>query len=191
MSKKDLYFKGIAKVGNKKLDLMSDYGWNHFMGAIWKEIFSNYNLKKDGTVIEIAPGSINKIGWGLSAYKFNGKLYIIEPDIHSIKSIVRQYKKILKSEIKPVALSLDKAIQTLPKKVNAILANHPLDDMISGKLLTKKEFDRFFDITYKNASFKRKIWEKIDSDKNKIKKAKHYENSNKWGRWKNRKSSYL
>lgn len=172
LSKKDLYFKGIAEIGNKKLNLMSDDGWNHFMGAIWKDIFSKYGMKKDATVIEVAPGSINKIGWGLSEYKFNGEVYIVEPDMHSLKSITKQYKEILKGKVKPVGLPLDKVIPALPKKVNAILANHPLDDMIGGKLLTKRGYDRFFDITYKNADFKRKVWKKLDSEKKKVERVK-------------------
>jgi len=172
LSKKDLYYKGKAKIDNRMINLFGDFGWNQFTGAIWEDVFSRYGMQKKSLIVEVAPGKINKIGWGLSRYRFNGKIYIVEPDIKSLKSITNQYKRILKAEIKGVELTLDKCTIALPKKVNAIIANHPLDDMISGKLFTKKGFDKFFGATYKNASFKRETWKKLDKDKKRVEKAK-------------------
>jgi hypothetical protein len=172
MSKKDLYWKGKAEIDNRMINLFSDSGWNQYMGAIWEDIFSRYSMKKKDLVVEVAPGKINKIGWGLKRYKFNGKVYIIEPDLKSLKSITAQYRKILNAEVKGVGLTLDKSPKALPGKINALVANHPLDDMVSGKLLSKKGFDKFFDVEYKDASYKRKLWNEIDKDKKKVEKAK-------------------
>jgi len=118
--------------------------WNKYLGDIWKDIFRKINLDKKGIVIEIAPGKENKIGNGLVNYGFAGTIYIIEPDKIALKYIVKRYSNSMKGvSIIGIPLTLDKAIKFLPYKVDAIVANHPLDDMLIGKALGNI-FDEFF-----------------------------------------------
>ena len=139
--------------------------WNSFIGNIWQDIFLQSGLKRQGTLIEIAPGSVNKIGSGLSNYGFNGVLYLVEPNLKSLNSIAEQYRQMLSAKIIPINATLKEAIPSLPKKVNSIISNHPLDDMIIGKYLDEPEFDDLFDDHYDNASAKktRGLWQRLEN----------------------------
>ncbi|VVB77991.1 Uncharacterised protein [uncultured archaeon] len=155
--------------------------WKSYVGNIWYKIFSQYNLEKKGTLVEIAPGSVNKIGNGLKSYGFNGKLYVVEPNTKSLATIQEQYSQILPACIRPIKATLKKAIPILPEKVHAIIANHPLDDMIAGKYLDKIGFDEFFDDHYDSVSpdKTRELWRRIESDPSQLQAVKQ-EVSDEW-----------
>ena len=111
--------------------------WNAYIGSIWEDIFRKINLKKTGSIIEVAPGSINKIGLGLKNYGFNGKVYIIEPNKKSLDTITNNYKQLLsQSNIIPIRKPLsDITNNDVPlTSCDALVSNHPLDDMIIGYL---------------------------------------------------------
>ena len=81
----------------------------------------------------------------MSAIGFKGTLYIVEPNEYSLREVVKEYKQILNEcNIIPVQMTMEDAIAELPEKVDAIIANHPLDDMILGSYMNKKEFADYF-----------------------------------------------
>jgi len=133
--------------------------------SAWTKVFSSCNFPKSGKVVEIASGKNNKITKALSLYGFSGKLFLIEPDIKALNSLVKDCKKILpNSEIIPVPFPLNKV--NLPK-VDAIVSNHPLDDMLIGKFI--KDFDAYYNASPNEIKL---TWRRIESNKLKLEKAK-------------------
>lgn len=127
--------------------------WNEYIGSLWYNLLTKTSLKKDGVVVEIAPGSVSKIGRGLADYDFKGTLYIIEPNYSSLAEIVIEYCNLLpNANLMPINRTLRAAILLLPKRPDIILANHPLDDMIVGNALSAEDFDRFFTNHYDRCS---------------------------------------
>jgi len=148
--------------------------WNQYIGNIWCEVFTIANFPKKGTLIEIAPGSVNKIGEGLSQYEFEGKLYIIEPNPSALESITEKYQKQLtRTQIIPIQKTLKDAIKYLPK-CDAIISNHPLDDMIIGESLNINSFNDLFNDHYNLSALEqtRKYWEILESNPKKLEKIK-------------------
>ena len=148
--------------------------WNYFVGEVWAEIFLELDFPKKGIVVEIAPGAVNKIGHALDFYGFSGTLYVIEPNTKALNSILGKYKKTLKkAKIIGIRGPLDKAISLLPEKVDVIVANHPLDDMLLGKSLSPSMFSKYFGEKY-GSSIKRtrRLWNRISLDKKRLKKIK-------------------
>lgn len=148
--------------------------WNAFIGNIWNSIFEYYKLDKQGKLIEIAPGSVNKVGNGLTKYGFEGNLFVVEPNLKSLVEISDKYKEDLNAKVNPISLSLRDSIPILPIKTNAIVANHPLDDMIIGKFLSKEAFDDLFDDHYKDplSNNTRGLWEQLEKYPNLLEKYK-------------------
>ena len=155
--------------------------WNRYVGKIWAKIFSYYGIRKNGVLIEIAPGNSNKIGYALSLHNFEGTLYIIDPNPKALTSITKKYKKSLKNaKIIPIKRNLYESLPLLPKKVHAIISNHPLDDMILGKILDNSSFIKYFGSDYGSSSEKtKKLWQEIEADPKKLKKIK-LEVVNEW-----------
>ncbi|MBI5148962.1 hypothetical protein HZA33_04755 [Candidatus Pacearchaeota archaeon] len=150
--------------------------WNRYIGTIWANIFLKCKLPKNGTVIEIAPGITNKISYGLSFVGFKGTIYVIEPEEYCLNCIVKNYRKKLKGcKIIPIQKTMEEAISILPKKVDAIIANHPLDDMILGNFLkskSKKFVDYFGKKFGGDADRTRFLWNRLLKDKKLLEKIK-------------------
>jgi len=158
----------------KKIQKLSkNKNWNKFIGDIWFEVITNINLSKKSIIVELAPGKENKIGLGLSKYGFKGEIYLVEPNKRALTYIARQYRKELPSaKIFTLPLKLKDAIPLLPKKVDAIVSNHPLDDLLVGKFLGSN-FGEYFDKIYNTPDMKtRYFWKEILRRPKKIKSAK-------------------
>lgn len=77
-----------------------------------------------------------------------------------------QYRALLPgAEIIPIRKLLSEAAGDIPDKVDAIVSNHPLDDFIVGKSMTKGDFKKFFDSAYvdkaANLEMQKVFWEKL------------------------------
>ena len=141
--------------------------WNEYIGSVWFNMLNKIPLNNEGIVIEIAPGNVSKIGRGLSQYGFKGTLYIVEPNYFSLGEIIGQYKDLLPDvNIMPINKTLRESIHLLPRNPDAILANHPLDDMIIGDILSTKEFDKFFTNHYDKCSIEetKLLWDIFKSN---------------------------
>lgn len=99
---------------------------------IWQRLLQENSIPRDGVVIEVAPGYEKKIGDALAFLKFRGTVILIEPDEAAAKHVQKLYKSIMPSaKIKVVTKFLqDVEIgRDVPLKIDALLANHPFDDM--------------------------------------------------------------
>ena len=144
----------LSKVSENKLS-----AWNLEISEKWWRKLVSYRLPTGGIVVEVAPGSSPKIGIGLHYLGFEGTIYVIEPDQKAIESIVKQYEILLpKTKIIPIAKLLNDAIPDLPRKgIDALLANHPMDDMVIGKSLSEQDFKELFDSAYINREYNLEI----------------------------------
>ena len=151
----------------------SDY-WNHYVGNIWKRVFEKLKLNKNGIVVEIAPGDVNKIDYGLQSFGFTGTLYVVDSNQKVAESIVKQYKKILTGcEIIPLPHTVQTLPRYLPNQIEAIVANHPFDDILLGKFLSRAESEKHFSREYgvKPEKVKRD-WAEMEKDEFKLSKSK-------------------
>lgn len=155
-----------------ELDIATN--WDKYIGAIWANIFIECNLPEKGIVVEIAPGVAEKIGRGLELYGFKGTLYVVEPEEFSLNEITRKYREHIPGcTVIPIQKTLREAIDILPKKVDAIVANHPLDDMILASFLMKKDFVEYFGEKFGTNFEKTKFfWNKIEENKIDLEKSK-------------------
>jgi len=155
--------------------------WNQYIGSIWREIFKEIQFPKKGKIIEIAPGYMNKIGVGLQQYGYKGTIYIIEPNKKSLDTITEKYNQLEFNNVISIQSTLDKAIPSLPE-CDAIVSNHPLDDIIIGKFLDKNSFDKLFDNHYEShIDITMTHWENLCADSKLLDKIKK-ETINDWNK---------
>jgi hypothetical protein len=120
--------------------------WDQKIGLAWSAVFGSLDIPPDGQVIEIAPGDRAKVGYGLVGTGFKGRLYVVEPNGPSLESVVEKYRQILPhAEVIGIAEPMERALPLLPKHPDAIVANHPLDDMVLDKSLSESEREAIFD----------------------------------------------
>jgi len=150
----------------------SSIDWNRVIGSIWHNVLLSLEVPRDGVIVEIAPGNVNKIGHGLSDYHFQGTIYLVEPNANVLTSITKQYQRCMPSvNVFPLAMTLEQVISHLPQRADAVITNHPLDDMIIGKSLDDTSFKSYFDDHYDGADADRTkmYWETLVRDKRLLK----------------------
>ncbi|NCN86793.1 hypothetical protein GW932_03090 [archaeon] len=141
--------------------------WNNYIGNIWYNLFVFFNLSKEGILVEIAPGEVNKIGLGLSKYNFSGTIYLVDICKNSLKKVVRKYKYSMPhAKIIPLCIPFGECFNYLPSKIDMLVSNHPLDDLIIGKSMSKKKINNFFS-NHSNllVSKTKKLWLDFESSK--------------------------
>jgi len=111
---------------------------------IWKRLFQENQIPMDGTIVEVAPGDEPKIGNALALLQFHGTIILIEPDRITATSIRRKYQKLLpQATVKVVTRLLQDVTvgEDIPSHVDALVANHPFDDMaIASAMKTAPAF---------------------------------------------------
>lgn len=146
--------------------------WVESLGQMWDRVFLNYSLPKTGTVIEIAPGTIPKIGTALRQYGFSGTLYVVEPNKSALEKITKEYEKLLpEAHIIPVQSTLADCLPLLPDQVDGIVANHPLDDMIIGKTMQDEEFQKLFSDPHSGPDSVERLrmaWQRLNENKTRL-----------------------
>jgi len=155
-----------------ELDIANN--WDKYLGFIWANIFIKCNLPKNGIVVEIAPGVAEKVGRGLEAFGFKGTLYIVEPEEFTLNEITKKYKEHIPGcTVIPIQKTLEECPAFIPEKVDAIIANHPLDDMILGNSLQQEQFKDYFGDKFGTSIEKTKLfWNKLEAEKEYLEKLK-------------------
>lgn len=161
----------VVLAGNTPKDSLLEYDIS--IGQRWAAIFRFHSIRPDGVVVEIAPGARTKVGLGLNAIGFHGKLYIVEPNPTALAEVIKNYQRILpQTQIIGIAKNLDQALGEIPHSPDAVVANHPLDDMILSELKLKpKELAQVFTDSDSMAAFRasQKIWTRAQVEE--VKKA--------------------
>ncbi|MES2211759.1 MAG: hypothetical protein V4490_01295 [Pseudomonadota bacterium] len=110
---------------------MSYAAWDDYMAHIWYNLLYFFDLKLDGVIIEVAPGGSTKIAQALEKMVFRGDVHLIEPQAALGRDIYHRYQQILpKATIHLHQNTLQEVIGQLPKRVDALVSNHALDDML-------------------------------------------------------------
>ncbi len=108
------------------------------VSGIWRQLLMENQVPLDGTIVEVAPGYETKIGDALALLEFKGTVVLIEPDQAAASSVLQAYQKLLpQATVKAVAKLLqDVEIgKDIPAHVDALVANHPFDDMVIASAL--------------------------------------------------------
>jgi hypothetical protein len=134
--------------------------WNEYIGDIWADVLKGCALPDRGTLVEIAPGGTDKIGRGLKALGWQGTIYLVDPHREALEKTLHAYKALLPaSRVIGIAAPCDEA--PLPPRMDALISNHPLDDMIIGHTLDADEFTSFFADHYaSDPETTRSLWQK-------------------------------
>ncbi|MDP3999263.1 MAG: cyclic nucleotide-binding domain-containing protein [bacterium] len=109
---------------------------------IWQRLLQENPIPVNGVVVEVAPGYEKKIGDALALIGFTGTVILIEPDSSAAAHVEKLYKQILpRASVKLVRKFLqDVQIgQDIPSRVDALLSNHPFDDMAVAFAMRGKE----------------------------------------------------
>lgn len=113
---------------------------------IWYQLLKEHHIPVDGTLVEVAPGYETKIGDALALLKFRGTIILIEPDQKAADHIQQAYKQIMPQAIVTVIVKCLQDIHAgmdVPFTIDALVANHPFDDMVIA-CATHKQQPFFF-----------------------------------------------
>ncbi len=136
--------------------------WEREVGSRWARAFAAAGLPDDGVVVEVAPGPVSKVGRGLQEAGFKGSLYVVDPSPEALRAVTKAYRAMLPgARIVPVQATMQEAADNLPRGVDAVVANHPMDDMLLAKFLTPSQLKEVFSKDYGHEFFEavRKHWE--------------------------------
>lgn len=158
--------------------------WISHLSEGWNLVFKQGKLNPLGTVVEVAPGDVPKIGAALAEYGFQGSLYVVEPEPKALQKITSLYRMLMQgATIIPLPYLLEDVIPFLPEspfRIDAILANHPLDDMIVGEILQNEQVGDFFENCYENtAECAARVWDHIETNWPQVQAAK-WEIAQQW-----------
>jgi hypothetical protein len=135
-----------------------DDAWDRKVGAIWARILRVHAVDPEGELAEAGPGFTLKIGLGLKEYGFRGLLYVIEPDARAREWIVPRYRDLLpRARVIPVASRLGSSASALPPRLDALLMNHLLDDLVLEAATPEKRRGAIFGNMHRGARCRRDV----------------------------------
>ena len=151
---------------------MDEY-FERYLGRIFYNIINDNFKNEIKTVVELGPGFRYKIACALQIINFNGTLYIIDSNTEVLKYIKKKYKELLPyATIKCINCDFVDSIKYLPKKIDLLLGNHIIDDMIISKYLNNKLLKNAFNNTKLSSKLLNESWKALSKSKllNKYKK---------------------
>jgi hypothetical protein len=119
--------------------------WDRRVGSRWASILDPRGLRRTGAAVEVAPGFSAKVGYGLRQRRFRGSLFVVEPSSEARDWVCERYRGLIPAaEVIPVGHPLASAAERLPRRVDALLMNHGLDDLVLSAALPPGERERVF-----------------------------------------------
>ena len=118
--------------------------WNRVVGQCWTDLLRGRNLER-GTVMEIGPGFSDKIGLGLAGLRFRGTIILVEPNAAACQWVADRYRELLPDAH---VVTVATRVQNLraPFRIDALLANHVLDDVLLDALIPRSLSARLFSL---------------------------------------------
>lgn len=102
--------------------------WNRQVGQAWTEILRDQRLER-ATVMEIGPGFSDKVAFGLAGLAFRGTILLVEPNTAARRWALGRYRQLLpRARVAAVAGRMQDV--GAGHRVDALVANHVLDDLI-------------------------------------------------------------
>src|SRR5207249_67068 len=124
--------------------------WNRDVGEVWSSVLRRHHLER-ATVMEIAPGFSDKIAFGLAALRFRGTMLLVEPNAAARQWAVERYRLLLpRATVVPVAERVRDV--RVSHRIDALLANHVLDDLLLDALAPPALCTPLFSTMFPDAS---------------------------------------
>jgi hypothetical protein len=121
-----------------------DHAWEARVAEAWAGIFAASSLPRGGTVVELGPGFSLKLGIALSRSGFSGRLVIVDPSARAGRRTAARYRGLLpRARVELAAIGVEALAIAGP--IDALVANHVLDDLIVGLALPSRDRARLFD----------------------------------------------
>jgi hypothetical protein len=151
----------------------SHKAWDAFMAQIWARFFAHFKLATQAAVVEIGPGSSIKIGIALAETGFKGTVYLVDPFEEELARTAKLYRDLLPdAHIHVIAHSLAGALELLPKHLDFLVSNHPIDDMLLASGKGKKELLELFGWTAieheQMVPASERAWRVLSSDRDRL-----------------------
>jgi hypothetical protein len=120
--------------------------WNQRVGLVWAEVLRACGLDLRGTVAEVGPGFTDKVGHGLADLGFSGTIALIEPTTSARNWACERYRGLLPdANVVGVPSDVRYAASWTGANVDAVVANHVLDDMLLHAAVDPHDRDALFD----------------------------------------------
>ncbi|HXM56682.1 MAG TPA: hypothetical protein VOB72_14895 [Candidatus Dormibacteraeota bacterium] len=111
--------------------------WSRSIGDLWTDILHRIELSPAAIVAEIGPGFAAKIAFGLARLRFRGTVILIEPGDSARQRARAQYQKLLPAaRIRTVSDAIPEARSLRGARVDVLVGNHVLDDLLLHAALT-------------------------------------------------------
>jgi hypothetical protein len=111
-------------------------GWSALLGHAWAEMLRGSHLSASGTVVEVGPGFTDKVARALAALDFRGLVVLVEPNAAAAGWAYECYRRRLpRAEVLVVPRPVPDAKILVGRRVDALIANHVLDDLILNAAL--------------------------------------------------------
>lgn len=129
----------------QRIQHSSSDSWGPALGHIWVQHLRKLHLEPDSTLVEIGPGFSAKIGFGLAELGFCGALFLVEPNGSARRWAQREYQRLLPAaQVRTSHRAVPDADLPTEGPVDAIIANHVLDDLLMSYFISAPENDRIF-----------------------------------------------
>ncbi len=108
----------------------ADY-WSTSLGHAWAAMLRAHGLNPAGTVLEVGPGFGDKVARGLAALDFRGTAVLVEPNAEAARWAAERYRSLLpRAEVVVVRRPVPEWRPPRGLRVDALVSNHLLDDLI-------------------------------------------------------------
>lgn len=129
----------------QRIQHSSPDSWGPTLGHIWAQHLRKLYLGPDSTLVEIGPGFSAKIGFGLAELGFCGALFLVEPNGSACRWAQRKYQRLLPAaQVRTSHRAVPDADLPIEGPVDAIIANHVLDDLLISHFISAPESDSIF-----------------------------------------------
>jgi hypothetical protein len=116
------------------------------IGDIWSAVMEAHALPRSGVVVEVAPGTLPKIGLALARHEFAGTIHLVDASAVVAAHVAQSYRRLLPAAtVCAIETRLASSLDRLPRSCDFLLLNHALDDLILGQALGASEFAEIFD----------------------------------------------
>ncbi len=125
------FFFKIEVVSMVLNDNFADDEWEWYIGQIFSRLIENVCQFEIKNVVELAPGFRYKIAYALKNVGFKGTLYVVDTNKEVLEYVAKKYQTLLpESKIVCVNECFENSFASLPNKIDLLLSNHCIDDMI-------------------------------------------------------------
>jgi hypothetical protein len=119
--------------------------WSGQLGHAWAELLRGRALGQTDTVVEVGPGFTDKVARALAALDFRGRVVLVEPNRAAAAWAAACYRRRL-PRAETLIVSRPVPDVTIPGggRVDALVANHVLDDLILNATLRPEASEAIF-----------------------------------------------